>query len=134
MNKNAIWIMPFMWFSQGLFMTVKAPYMIYRAFTVEMLYHWATWLAFYYCISGAWQTGFAVYQQGVGIDAALTLLFAGLAFAFLQAITKLCLKASGPLSFLAWVPGQGNLRAWVGRKGPAMPVGGGAAKADETLL
>jgi hypothetical protein len=134
MNKNAIWIVPFLWFTQGIVMTVKAPYLIYRAFTGEMLYHWATWLAFYYCIAGAWRAGFALYREGVGIEAGTTLLFAGIAFAFLQAITKVCMKASGPLAFLGWIPGQGKLRAWVGRSGPAMPVGGGAAKTDETLL
>ena len=134
MNKNAIWMMPVMWFSQGVIMTVKAPYMVYRAFTGESFYHWLTWVAFYYCIAGFWQAAFAVYRQGVGVDAAMILLFAGLIFAVLQALTKIFMKASGPFAFLGWVPGQGKLRAWIGRKGPAMPAGGGAAKADETLL
>lgn len=134
MNKNVIWMMSIMWFSQGVIMTVKAPYMVYRAFTGESFYHWLTWVAFYYCIAGFWQAAFAVYRQGVGVDAAMILLFAGLIFAVLQALTKIFMKASGPFAFLGWVPGQGKLRAWIGRKSPSMPIGGGAAKADETLL
>lgn len=115
-------------------MTVKAPYMIYRAFTGELYFHWVVWIAFYYCISAAWQFAFTIYQEGFGINAFGILMFAGLAFIILQAITKTLMKATGPLAFLAWLPGQGKLRSWIGRTAPAMASGSGAAKADETLL
>lgn len=68
------------------------------------------------------------------MDAALILVLAGLVYMVLQALTKSLMKAKGPLAFLAWVPGQGRLRSWVGNRAPATPSGAGAAKADETLL
>lgn len=134
MNKQTIWLMPFLWFIQGVTMTVRAPYMIYRVFAGELYFHWAAWIAFYVCISAAWQVGFEVYRNGVSVNAFLTLMFAGLAFAVLQVVIKALMKATGPLGFLAWAPGQGKLRSWIGRTAPTMPTGAGAAKADETLL
>lgn len=134
MNKQILWIMPVLWFFQGVLMTVKAPHMIYRAFTGELHFHWLNWVAFYIGIAAAWQCAFSVYRQGVGIEAALILLVAGVIYLVLQALTKSFMKASGAFAFLAWVPGQGRLRSWIGNKAPAMPSGGGAAKADETLL
>lgn len=134
MNKQTLWVMPILWFFQGLTMTVKAPYMIYRAFTGELYFHWTVWIAFYVCIAAAWQCGFAIYQDGLGQEAALILLFSGLSYAVLQSVTKMMMKASGPLSFLAWMPGQGKMRSWVGGKAPVVAAGSGAAKADETLL
>lgn len=134
MNKNAIWMAPIMWFMTGMTMTVRAPYMIYRGFSGQMYFHWLTWLTFFICISKAWQCGFAVYHEGVGIEAIGTLVFAGIWFSVLQILTKGMLKASGPLAFLAWMPGQGMLRSWIGNRAPATAPGAGAAKADETLL
>lgn len=134
MNKHLMWTAPIGWFIDGLAMTVKAPYFIYRGFTGELHFHWLNWIAFYYCIASAWQCAFAVRREGIGTEAGLILVLSGLVFAIFQAMTKGMIKARGPFSFLAWMPGQGKLRAWIGSSSPAMAAGAGAAKADETLL
>jgi len=134
MNKQAMYMAPVAWFATGVTMTVRAPYLIYRAFAGEMYFHWLTWLAFYFCISRAWLAGFALYHEGIGLEAIGNLVAAGIWFAVLQALTKTMMKASGPLSFLAWMPGQGQLRSWIGNRAPATAPGAGAANADEKLL
>jgi len=125
---------PIAWFGTGLTMTVRAPYLIYRAFAGEMYFHWLTWWAFYICISKAWSAAFALYREGFGLEVIGTLVAAGLWFAVLQVLTKPMMKASGALSFLAWMPGQGKLRSWIGNRAPATAPGAGAAKADEKLV
>jgi len=134
MNKQAMFMAPIAWFGTGLTMTVRAPYLIYRAFAGEMYFHWLTWLAFFICISKAWSAGFALYREGIGLEVVGTLVIAGLCFAVLQMLTKPMMKASGALSFLAWMPGQGKLRSWIGNRAPATAPGAGAAKADEKLV
>lgn len=134
MNKQAMFMAPIAWFGTGLTMTVRAPYLIYRAFAGEMYFHWLTWLAFYICISKAWSAGFAFYREGIGLEVVGTLVVAGIWFAVLQMLTKPMMKASGALSFLAWMPGQGKLRSWIGNRAPVTAPGAGAAKADEKLV
>lgn len=134
MNKQAALMAPFAWFGTGLAMAVRSPYMIYRGFTGDLHFHWLTWLALYSCIAGSWQCAFQIYRHGVGLDAAFALVASGLVFLVLQALTKALVKASGPLRFLAWFPGQGKLRTWFGRTALAASAQGGAAKQDETLL
>lgn len=134
MNKHLMWTAPIGWFIEGLAMTVKAPYFIYRGFAGDLHFHWLNWLAFYYCIASAWQCGFAIRREGIGTEAMLILVLSGMVFAIFQAMTKGMMKARGPFAFLAWMPGQGKLRTWIGSSSPAMAAGAGAAKADETLL
>ena len=134
MNKLAFPFLVLAWFVRGVNMTVRAPFELYRFFAGQVIYHWASWLGFVVCIQAAWQISFSVFRRGFTLDVVFILVVTGLLFSLLEGITRLCLKAKGPFSFLAWMPGQGRLRAWIGNRAPALSVGGGAAKADETLL
>lgn len=136
MNKMALPAMLAAWFGRGVGMVVAAPLFIYRFFDGQAYYHWALWLGLLACVQAAWQIGFAFWQHGMGalLDVFLLLVLAGMFFAMMEGAAKLCMKAKGPLAFLAWTPGQGRLRSWIGGKAPMVAAGGGAAKADETLL
>lgn len=134
MNKMAFPVLLFSWFGRGVGMTVRAPVELYRFFSGQMVYHWAVWIGFIYCIQAAWQVAFSIIRRGLTLDVALILLFAGLLFSMMEGLARLCMKAKGPFAFLAWVPGQGKLRAWIGGHAPAVASGSGAAKADETRL
>jgi type IV secretory pathway TraG/TraD family ATPase VirD4 len=117
-------------------MPVKAPYMIYRAFTGEKVYHWTWWLSFYVALSVGWQAVFSIYHDGFDSTVVVILFLGGVALGLISWVRTLILNiASGPLAFLNWMPGQGKLRAYIGGNAPVTaPVGAGAAKADETLL
>jgi hypothetical protein len=95
------------WFGRGLGMTVRAPVELYRFFSGQMVYHWAVWIGFVYCIQAAWQIAFSVFRRGFTLDVVLILLFTGLLFTMMEGLEALP-QGKRPVCLLgvgAW-PGQ----------------------------
>lgn len=136
MNKAAAPIMLLTWFTRGIGMMIRTPYELYRFFDKKRVYHWALWLGFLFCLQSAWRVAFTLLTKGLSdwVGIAVTMLFAGLFFSVMEGIAKLCMDAKGAFAFLAWAPGQGRLRTWIGGKAPAMSGQYGTSNADETLL
>lgn len=122
------------WIGAGAAMVVFAPWMLYRAMTGARVYLWPLWLGILICISAGWDLAFSLYSYGLSGNAFGPFLFAGLVWAFCNALGIAVGKAPGPLAFLAWTPGTGRLRNWIAGLGPVLQTGMGAAKDDETLL
>lgn len=134
MNKQAAFLLPIAWFGRGVGMMIGAPIHVYKAFAGQLHLHWAAWIAMVAAIAGAWSLGFDLVLQGPGLGLVVIPVVTGLIVMFFEAVAKICMKASGPFAFMAWMPGRGALRRWIGARAPAASVGGGAAKADETRL
>lgn len=134
MNTMALPALLFAFVARGLAMIVRAPFEVYRFFAGQMNFHWLTWIGLYFSMRGFWVIGIDIYRHGFSL---LNLFFYfcvfGMAFSFFDGLAKKAMKANGVFSPLAWVPGQGKFRTWIGRKAP-LQTGTGAAKSDETLL
>jgi hypothetical protein len=135
MNNMALPAILFAFIGRGLSMIIRAPFEVYKFFSGQAYFHWLTWIGLYFCMRGFWTIGIDIYRHGFSV---LSLLFYccafGMAFCFFDGLAKKALKANGAFSPLAWVPGQGRFRTWIGRKAPVTASGSGAAKSDETLL
>lgn len=121
-------------FVKGLVMAILGPYQLYRTFAGQQTYNWLLCLGMLVGITGAWNAAFNAYRYGLGLEPVAVLAWAGAIYAALNAASEWVLNTLGPQSVLAWEPGAGRLRSWIGGKAPAMRSGTGAAKSDEALL
>lgn len=135
MNKFALLGKLVEWVMTGVVMVFVAPWLLYRAMAGTRVFRWPLWLGILLCISIGWQLAFSLYRFGLGLSTLGPLLYAGVVWAIANGLSNAVGKAPRQLAFLAWTPGLGQLRSWIGGKGPVFqPVTSGAAKDDETLL
>ena len=136
MNKFALPVMILNGIKSGAEMMVMAPYMIYQFFAGEKTYNWLLWPVLIFCLLGEWQCVFSIYRHGINGMLAIYALVVGIAVALVGGLAVAMNKRAG--SVLAWNPGRGALRTWIGKTGgstaPTIPAGVGAANPGDVWL